>query len=77
MSDGISNTGDDPLTVAQLLKTDGVEIFTIGVGLLDRTKLERVASSSNHFFLYHSFDDFKNLALNIRGGQFPRSLREQ
>ena len=43
MSDGISNTGDDPLTVAQLLKTDGVEIFTIGVGLLDRTKLERVS----------------------------------
>ncbi|XP_038057864.1 sushi, von Willebrand factor type A, EGF and pentraxin domain-containing protein 1-like isoform X2 [Patiria miniata] len=67
MSDGISNTGDNPVTVANQLKADGVEVFTIGVGLLVRTQLERIASTGDHYFAYHSFDDFERLALRVRG----------
>ncbi|XP_038054999.1 sushi, von Willebrand factor type A, EGF and pentraxin domain-containing protein 1-like [Patiria miniata] len=62
LSDGVSNTGDDPVTVANLLKAGGVEIFTISV----KTQLERIASTGDHYFAYHSFDDFERLALRAR-----------
>ena len=60
------------MTVAQQLVKEDVEIFTIGVGLFDRTQLQQIASTREHFFTFHSFDDFERLALRIRGGKFTK-----
>lgn len=68
LSDGVSNTGGSPVDEAKQLRQDGVAIYTIGVGLFDRSQLQLIASTQYHFFIFYNFEDFKRLALRIRGG---------
>ncbi|XP_033632271.1 sushi, von Willebrand factor type A, EGF and pentraxin domain-containing protein 1-like [Asterias rubens] len=67
LSDGVSNTGGSPVDEAKQLRQDGVAIYTIGVGLFDRSQLQLIASTQYHFFIFYNFEDFKRLALRIRG----------
>nr|XP_006816607.1 PREDICTED: sushi, von Willebrand factor type A, EGF and pentraxin domain-containing protein 1-like [Saccoglossus kowalevskii] len=67
LSDGQSNTGGDPTTTAEELRQDGVEIFTIAIGLFNKDELNSIATSDHHTFEYSSFREFKKLASRIRG----------
>ncbi|XP_077983821.1 sushi, von Willebrand factor type A, EGF and pentraxin domain-containing protein 1-like [Glandiceps talaboti] len=73
LSDGQSNVGGDPTPIATQIKNDGVEIFTLGVGLFDRQELDSIATSQDHTFDYDSFSEFKKLARRIRGD--PHDVR--
>ncbi|XP_076362747.1 sushi, von Willebrand factor type A, EGF and pentraxin domain-containing protein 1-like isoform X2 [Tachypleus tridentatus] len=76
LSDGLSNRGVDPVSVANKLKKIGVEIFTFGIGRFFRSELEAIASSVNHSFIYPEFREFKKLAHRIRGDLYERTWSE-
>ena len=69
LTDGRWNDGGNPDDQIQFLKTEHVEIFTIGVTNVDQNFLERVATSSDRYFYYNEFKDFRELATHIRGGK--------
>ncbi|XP_070554219.1 sushi, von Willebrand factor type A, EGF and pentraxin domain-containing protein 1-like [Ptychodera flava] len=73
LSDGLSNVGGNAIPTASLIKQDGVEIFTIGVGLFNKEELNSIASSPLHTFEYSGFAEFRKLALRIRGD--PHEVR--
>jgi Ca-activated chloride channel family protein len=51
LTDGRSNAGGDPQAVAQSLKDQGIEIYTIGLGSdVDATALQNIASTPNNYF---------------------------
>jgi Mg-chelatase subunit ChlD len=51
LTDGDYNAGGDPLDVAQSLKSDGIEIYTIGLGSdVEADTLRAIASSPDAYF---------------------------
>ena len=65
LTDGVSNTGEDPVPVAQELKDDGVLVFSVGVGSFNSTQLEAIASGPDFVFLVDNFPDLNTKVQEI------------
>ena len=55
MSDGVSNTGPDPVTIAQQAADLGIKIYTVSVGVgVDRSTMQQVAAvgGGEEFYAY-------------------------
>jgi Flp pilus assembly protein TadG len=74
MSDGVSNRGPDPLTVAQQAADEGIRIYTVSVGYgADRATMQQIAeiTGGREFYAAGSADEysrqlreiFRNLAV--------------
>jgi uncharacterized protein YegL len=50
ITDGLYNIGGDPQPVADAAKADDITIFVIGIGGVDQTYCENLASSPDHYF---------------------------
>ena len=63
ITDGFSN-GNDPRNVANLLKSQGVEIFTFGIQMGNIKELQDIASEPviDHCYFLQSFMEFRILA---------------
>ena len=71
LTDGQWNSGGQPYSSAQILRDRNlydVEIFTIGVGSVIKSQLERIAGVQRNTILAKDFSDFEGLATRIRGG---------
>ena len=69
LTDGMWNDGGDPASLAQTLKKDGIEIFSIGVTSgVSTSVLQQLATDNNHAFRYRDFKQFRELATYLRGG---------
>lgn len=69
LTDGNWNRGGDPVDVARNLKKNGIEIFSIGVTSgINSYVLRQLATDSKHAFHYSSFNQFRELAHYLRGG---------
>lgn len=70
LTDGNWNSGGSPYTIAQDLRTKGIEIFAIGVTKgIDFNVLNQIASPGRAF-KYSSFNQFREMAYYLRGGEF-------
>ena len=68
MTDGMSNAGPDPVAIANDAKSNGTEIFAIGVGNdADFATLKKIASSpvEGHLFNVSSFAQLREILQNI------------
>ena len=78
ISDGLWNEGGDPAKWANKLKSLKTEIFTVAVGAYTvHQTLKSLATSSEHAFYLSNFDQFKELAVYIRGGKFKYVFRSK
>jgi len=70
-TDGIPDSGNDPVAVAQTLKDDGIEIYTVGVGSdVNPDLLKKIASDDSnpltpHYYQASSFSDLMDLLNNL------------
>lgn len=69
LTDGYWNRGGNPIDVAQNLKKEEIEIFSIGITSgINSNVLKQLATDSKHAFHYSSFTQFRELAHYLRGG---------
>ena len=70
LTDGYWNEGGNPVGVVKSLKKEGIEIYSIGVtsGINDNV-LKQLATDSEHAFHYSSFNQFREMASYLRGGE--------
>lgn len=58
LTDGITNTGSDPVVQAQQAKDDDIEIYAIGLGSnVNEQELREIATSPDHFHQPQTTDD--------------------
>ena len=70
LTDGMWNRGGDPYPTAKLLKDLGIDIFSIGVtNGVNMNVLEQLATNASYAFHYSSFNQFRELANYLRGGE--------
>ena len=70
LTDGNWNNGGNPAGVAQELKTEGIEVFSIGVTSgINSNVLRQLATDHKHAFHYSSFNKFRELSHYLRGGK--------
>lgn len=61
VTDGFSN-GQNPVPIAEELKSENITIFTIGIQSGNLAELQSIASAPEHSFLLDSFGQFESLA---------------
>ena len=76
LTDGEYNVGGSPIGKINHIKRNHVELFAVGVSRANPTFLRSVATSSDHYFYYKDFNEFRELATHIRGGKVNMSLVE-
>ncbi|XP_078613327.1 sushi, von Willebrand factor type A, EGF and pentraxin domain-containing protein 1-like isoform X2 [Branchiostoma floridae x Branchiostoma japonicum] len=69
LTDGYSNGNLSPGPQAATLRSSGVEVFAIGIGGYRYSELQAIASVpyGYHIYFYDTFNDFNQLAMQIRG----------
>ena len=70
LTDGRHNKGGSPMGRIENIKKDYVELFAVGVSGADSKFLRSAATSSDHYFYYRDFNEFRELATHIRGGNY-------
>ena len=68
ITDGYWNTGDPRPNANTLKNSYGVELFMVGVDGYSEQQLEDLATSKDHVLKFESFEQFRELAMYIRGG---------
>ncbi|XP_011674027.2 sushi, von Willebrand factor type A, EGF and pentraxin domain-containing protein 1 [Strongylocentrotus purpuratus] len=67
LTDGASNDGGPPHANAQKLKSEGVKIFTIGIGSIKLSELNAIATSVDEYvYILADFGDVRNLATVVK-----------
>ena len=57
LTDGQSNDGHSPVSMAISMRKKGIVIFAIGVASVNKKEIDDVATSGNHTYILDNFEE--------------------
>lgn len=70
LTDGESNDGHSPVSMARSMRSKGIVIFAIGVANVNKKEIDDVATSINHTYILDNFNEIENVSRYLVEGGY-------